>query len=209
MDALGSDWADLSLRWTHSHFVGFVTRRLNCEDFTPFSSDLKGLYGKTGISKHSLNNLYPFSKIYDSNSLMRLWYLSHRRMCSIRAVSPESSLFAHLKYGSRRRVWPKIRRVAPVDRCACLKIEFTEGDMCHNLMSQLNNNRKKGTRDTGDRGWLKRSVSGHALMISWIKITCGPSAIVSQNDNISCNTSCNTIIICHILHQYCLHDECS
>ena len=27
---LWSDWADLSLRWTHSHFVGFVIRRLIC-----------------------------------------------------------------------------------------------------------------------------------------------------------------------------------
>ena len=35
---LWSDWADaqadLSLRWAHSHFVGFVTRRLNCESWT-------------------------------------------------------------------------------------------------------------------------------------------------------------------------------
>ena len=33
----------------------------------------------------------------------------------IRAVSPDPSLFAHMKYGSRRRVWPKIRHVAPLD----------------------------------------------------------------------------------------------
>ena len=38
---------------------------------------------------------------------MRLWYLSHRRpakaqasLC-IRAVSPEHSLFAHMKYGNK------------------------------------------------------------------------------------------------------------
>ena len=50
---------------------------------------------------------------------MRLWYLSHRRPAKaqaslpIRAVSPEPSLFAHIKYGSRRRVRPKIRHLAP------------------------------------------------------------------------------------------------
>ena len=31
----------------------------------------------------------------------------HGRTVSYRAVSPESSLFAHINYGSRRRVWPK------------------------------------------------------------------------------------------------------
>ena len=40
---------------------------------------------------------------------MRLWYLSHRRPAKaqaslrIRAVSPEPSLFLHMKYGSRRK----------------------------------------------------------------------------------------------------------
>ena len=44
---------------------------------------------------------------------MRLWYLSHGRPAKaqanlrIRAVSPEPSLFAHMKYGSRQRVRPK------------------------------------------------------------------------------------------------------
>ena len=51
-----------------------------------------------------------------TSQLMRLWYLSHRRIAKA-AVLPEPSLFAHIKYGSRRRVWPKIRRVAQVDCC--------------------------------------------------------------------------------------------
>ena len=44
------------------------------------------------------------------SQLMRLWYLSHRRPAKaqaslrIRAVSPEPSLFAHMKYGSRGNV---------------------------------------------------------------------------------------------------------
>ena len=35
------------------------------------------------------------------------------------AVSPEPSLFAHTKYGSRRRVRPKIRHLAPLDGYEC------------------------------------------------------------------------------------------
>ena len=49
------------------------------------------------------------AKLYLSQ-LMR-WYLSHRRPAKaqvslhMRAVLPEPSLFTHMKYGSRRRVW--------------------------------------------------------------------------------------------------------
>ena len=75
---------------------------------------------------------------------MKLWYLSHRRLAKaqaslhIHAVSPERSLFAHMKYGSRRRFRPKIRHLAPLDGCAaCLKNEFTEDEKCHNLMAQM------------------------------------------------------------------------
>ena len=58
------------------------------------------------------------------SQLMRLWYLSYRRPAkaqvslSIHAVSPELSLFAHMKYGSRQSVQPKIRHLAPLDGCA-------------------------------------------------------------------------------------------
>ena len=47
---------------------------------------------------------------HNMSQLMRLWYLSHRRPAKaqaslrIRAVSLEPSLFAHMKYGSGRRV---------------------------------------------------------------------------------------------------------
>ena len=37
----------------------------------------------------------------------------------IRAVLPEPSLLAHMKYGSRRRVCPKVRHLAPLVGCAC------------------------------------------------------------------------------------------
>ena len=55
----------------------------------------------------------------EMSQLMRLWYSSHRRTAKalarlrIRAVSPEPSLFVHMKHRSRRRVRPKIRHLAP------------------------------------------------------------------------------------------------
>ena len=48
---------------------------------------------------------------------MRLWYLNQRRlmrMCVSTQVLPEPSLFAHMKYGSRRKARPKIRHLAPL-----------------------------------------------------------------------------------------------
>ena len=71
---------------------------------------------------------------------MRLWYLSYRRpakaQVSLRicAVSPEPSLFTHMKYGSGQRIRPKIRWIAAH---ACLKNEFSEDKKCHNLMIWL------------------------------------------------------------------------
>ena len=55
------------------------------------------------------------------SQLVRWWYLSHRWSVEaqvslhIRAVSPEPSLFAHMKYGSRWKVRPKIRHLARLD----------------------------------------------------------------------------------------------
>ena len=65
--------------------------------------------------------------------LMRLWYLSHRRPAKaqaslrVRAVSPVPSLFAHMKYGSRRRVRPKIRHLVSLDGCARAFEEWVYG----------------------------------------------------------------------------------
>ena len=67
------------------------------------------------------------------SQLMRLWYLSHRRQTKalaslyICAVSPEPSLFAHINYGSRRKVRPKIRHLAPLDDCACVFEQWIYG----------------------------------------------------------------------------------
>ena len=57
---------------------------------------------------------------------------------AICAVSPEPSLFAHMNYGSRRRVRPKIRHQPHwITAHAYLKNEFTEDKKCQNLMSWL------------------------------------------------------------------------
>ena len=71
---------------------------------------------------------------------MRLWYLSHRQPAKaqaslrIHAVLPEPSLFAHMKYGSRQRVQPKIRHLAPLD----LNNKFTEDKKYYNLLTWHN-----------------------------------------------------------------------
>ena len=63
---------------------------------------------------------------------VRLWYLSHRRPAKAQAclrihkVWPEPSLFTHRNYGSRQRVRPKSRNLAPLYGCACVFEEFTE-----------------------------------------------------------------------------------
>ena len=66
-------------------------------------------------------------KTHQWSQLMRLWYLSHSQpakaqasLC-IRAVSP-ASLFAHMKYGSRRRVRPNIRHLAPLDNWLRMRV---------------------------------------------------------------------------------------
>ena len=52
------------------------------------------------------------------------------------AVSPEPLLFPQLKYGSRQRVQPKIRHIAPLDGCACTFEESVNGgQQCRNLIT--------------------------------------------------------------------------
>ena len=83
-------------------------------------------------SLYSSKGLSDYFDCYLSQ-LMRLWYLSHRRPAKaqaslrIRAVSQEPSLFANMKYGSWRRVRPKIRHLAPLDGCACAFEEWVHG----------------------------------------------------------------------------------
>ena len=74
------------------------------------SNDMHGVY----VDQHAISQ-----STYYLSQLMRLWYLSHRwptkaqaSLC-IRAVLPEPSLFAHMKYGSRWRVLPKSQTSSP------------------------------------------------------------------------------------------------
>ena len=87
----------------------------------------------TTHSWHTVHFLYFFFFLHNLSQLMRLWYLSHRRPAKaqaglrVRAVSPEPSLFAHIKYSSRRRFWPTIRHLAPLDVCTCAFEEWIYG----------------------------------------------------------------------------------
>ena len=64
------------------------------------------------LNGHLLIGILEYSAFNDLSQLMRLWYLSHRRPAKaqaslrIRTVSSEPSLFAYMKYGSRRSVRP-------------------------------------------------------------------------------------------------------
>ena len=106
---------------------------------------------------------------YNLSQLTRLWYLSHRRPAKaqaslrIRAVSPEPSLFAHMRYGSRRRVRPKPHWMAAQAR---LKNEFTEDEKCHNFISRFNHDRSITTTDTYYR--VK-------LLNTGLQVVCFPS----------------------------------
>ena len=111
----------------------------------PFLSRLAkpATYFYTCFLKFSLKK-YLTSNLHNLSQLMRLWYLSHRQPAKaqvslhICTVSPEPSQFAQMKYGSRRRVRPKLEPVALLDAAyAHLKNEFTEDKKCHNLMTWL------------------------------------------------------------------------
>ena len=109
-----------SLRWAHTHFVGFVMSRIIifinlvilklCKVIATFSSTLN-----IWSSPKWCFLARPGQANYYMSQFMRLWYLSYRRPAKahvslrVRAVSPEPSLFAHMKYGIRRRVRPNIK----------------------------------------------------------------------------------------------------
>ena len=78
---------------------------------------------------------------------MRLWYLSHRQpakaqvsLC-IHAVSPEPSLFAHMKYGSRWRVPNKNQTSRPTGwlhmRIWRMSLRRTKSAISHELAQLL------------------------------------------------------------------------
>ena len=104
-----SSWIDILNAQLVNVVGGFIHLRLVC--FSQFLDN----------NKNELSEFNFFPWIKHLSQLMRLWYLSHRRTAKaqaslrIHAVLPEPSLFAHMKYGSRQRVRPKIRHLTPLD----------------------------------------------------------------------------------------------
>ena len=94
--------ADLSLRWAHSHIVGFVMRRLIFQSFS---------------SNHNNSVLH---QLY-MDRVKRIWYLSPMRAAKVQAslcicaVSPEPSLLAHTGSESRGTFRQKARSLAPLN----------------------------------------------------------------------------------------------
>ena len=88
--------------------------------------------------KPSVAHIYQFHNWASSWDYGTYRIGEHRRLRRVRAVSPEPSLFAHINYGSRRRVGPKNQSCSHGElmRMRVCRL-FTEGDRCHNLMSRL------------------------------------------------------------------------
>ena len=92
------------------------------------------IYGQQTYSRKLTWPRY-FTFVYDIYFWASSWdyHLSHRRPVTARvhlrihAVSPEPSLFAHMKYGSRWRVRPKIGHLALLDGCICAFEEWVYG----------------------------------------------------------------------------------
>ena len=117
-------WSESSLDaqsfWWFCHEATHVTEVAHLSAYIVCRSNHVDCHGYIGAA-HCMKTLWKYM-----SQLMRLWYLSHTRrpakaQASLRicAVSLEPSLVAHIKYGSRRRIRPKIRHLAPSDGCAC------------------------------------------------------------------------------------------
>ena len=93
-----------------------------------------------------------------ASQLMRLWYLSHRRTAKAHARLRQSLRCSHalnmeVNEGSDQTLDMQRQWIAAH---ACLKIEFTEGNKCHNLMSRL----------ICRPGWFGMEVQ---KVVSWMK----------------------------------------
>ena len=88
--------------------------------------------------KGKVNPFMPNGPFYpDYGTYLRRPAKAQASLC-IRAVSPEPSLFAHMKYGSRQRITQK-SDIKPhwMAAHAHLKNEFMEDKKYHNLMTWL------------------------------------------------------------------------
>ena len=118
-----------SSKW---YFVNIIGHSRSWRKENSFGIPVHGIYRSVKLFLQPIKWLeisitlrsWNYMFILQMSRLMRLWYLSLRRRAKaqvrlrICAVSPETSLFVHIKYGSKRRVWPKIRHV--VDFCTCM-----------------------------------------------------------------------------------------
>ena len=108
------------------------------------------------------------------SQLMRLWYLSQRQPAKVQAslhiravsVSPEPSLVAHLKYGSRRRVRPNIKHLALLDGCTCTFEEWVyRGWKVPYLMRWLISDNGMLNKETTDKHeWNNELKQGSEIM---------------------------------------------
>ena len=107
----------------------------------------------------------------------------------IRTVSPEPSLFAHMKYESRRRFRPKIRHLAPLDGCACAFEEWVYGGqkVPWHGMAQLVNNQPSTHLSSGFPPLTLKESDGTFCMLWFILIVI--SATSWQNQQYDCAPS--------------------
>ena len=125
------------LKFRLTNLLSLINRYFKCHKFNARFVTYRGitLIKFTLFVDQSCSNFQAYRKnIISSNEpAHEIWNLSHMRpakaQASLRvcAVSSEPSLFAHMNYGSRRRVRPKIRDLAPLDGCACIFEEWIYG----------------------------------------------------------------------------------
>ena len=92
-----------------------------CKNFISFSDDILEVeYNSTEFCKDRKSQR-PVSSVIQ----FRCNKTAPLNVCTTKIIEPaheimvESSLFPHTKYGSRRRVRPKVRHLAPLDSCVC------------------------------------------------------------------------------------------
>ena len=136
---------------TENNYPYNTTEMLHCEGLSRSLSVLTLFFNKFELSNSIVSHQAAFEKgasswdfgTYHTGDQQRLrWDCASAqpaRLC-ICTASPEPSLFAHIKYGNRRRVRSKIRHLAPLDGCVC---EFTEDGKYRIHMTWLKREIKK------------------------------------------------------------------
>ena len=115
-------------KWSHVCFIALTFARSlgRCLTARPVASYSNSFLGTWQMLMHEkMCNPYIWASSWDYGT----YYIGdQRRLRQACAFSPEPSLFTHMKYdGSRRRVRPKIRHLAPLDGWACAFEEWVYG----------------------------------------------------------------------------------